>query len=132
MLKNMHVVEDALISKGRELSRRLLQGYLNNCGNGDVGKEVIASNPIRLTYKRLVPKTLQTFFGSVILHRIGYSNRVNSTIYPLDVFLNLKSTSFSYPLQKLLIREVAKGAIDEALQLVDEITGIKKCGGVGF
>jgi hypothetical protein len=125
MLKNMHVVEDELISKGRELSRRLLQGYLSNCGNGDIGKEVLTTKNVRLTHKRLVPRTIQTFFGSVILHRIGYSNRTHSTIYPLDAFLNLPSTSFSYPLQKFLIREVAKGSIDEALQLVYETTGVK-------
>ncbi len=124
MLKSMHVVEDDLISKGRELSRRLLQGYLSNCGNGDIGKEVITSKNVRLTHKRLLPRTIHTFFGSVTLHRIGYSNRVHSTIYPLDAFLNLPSTSFSYPLQKFLIKEVAKGSIDDALQLVYEITGV--------
>lgn len=124
MLKSMHFVEDDLINKGRELSRRLLQGYLSNCGNGDIGKELITSTNVRLTHKRLVPRTIQTFFGAVILHRIGYSNRTHSTIYPLDAFLNLPSTSFSYSLQKFLIREVAKGSIEEALQLVYEITGV--------
>lgn len=129
MLKNMHFVEDELINKGRELSRRLLQGYLSHCGNGNIGKDVISSKNVRLTHKRLVPRTIHTFFGSVILHRIGYSNRTHSTIYPLDAFLNLPSTSFSYPLQKLLIRETAKGSIDDALQLVYEITGVKNRSG---
>ena len=125
MLKNMHSVEEDLICKGRKLSCRLLQGYLNRCGNGDIGKEIITSKNVRLAVKRLRPRTIHTFFGSVILQRIGYSTRGHSSLYPLDAFLNFPSTSFSYPLQKLLNREVAKGSIDDALQLVHGITGIK-------
>lgn len=125
MLKNMHFVEDDLINQGRELSRRLLQGYLRNCGNGDIGKELMTSENVRLTHKRSISRTIHSFFGSVILNRIGYSNRGKEIIYPLDAFLNLPSTSFSYALQKFLVKEVAKGSIDDALQLVYEVTGVK-------
>jgi len=124
MLKSLHLVENGLRNKGRELSRRLLQGYLNNCGDGDVGSKVITSTNLKLTHKRLMPRSIQTFFGTVVLHRVGYSTRGHPSIYPMDAFLELPLSSVSYPLQKFLINEVAKGSIEEALQLVYEITGV--------
>ena len=125
MLKSLHLVENGLRNKGRELSRRLLQGYLNDCGDGDIGPEVITSKHIKLTHKRIRPRQIQTFFGTVVLHRVGYSTRGQPSRYPMDAFLELRLNSFSYPLQKLLINEVAKGSIEEALQLVYEITSVK-------
>ena len=89
MLKSLHMVENGLRNTGREISRHLLQGYLNNCGDGDVGSEVITSTQIRLTHKRLRSRKIQTFFGTVVLHRVGYSKREHPSIYPMDAFLQL-------------------------------------------
>lgn len=125
VLKSLHLVENSLQSKGREISRHLLQGYLNSCGNGDIGSEVITSTNIKLTHKRLMSRKIQTFFGTVVLNRIGYSTRGHPSLYPMDAFLELPSSCFSYPLQKFLTSEVAKGSIDEALQLLKEITSVK-------
>ena len=124
MLKSLHLVENGLRNKGRELSRHLLQGYLNNCGEGDIGSEVITSANLKLTHKRFMSRKIQTFFGTVVLHRVGYSTRGHPSIYPMDAFLKLPSSSFSYPLQKFLISEVAKGSIEEALQLLHEVTNV--------
>jgi len=124
MLKSLHLVENGLLRRGREISRHLLQGYLNNCGDGDIGSEVVTSANIRLTHKRSMSRQIQTFFGTVVLHRIGYSTRGYPSIYPMDAFLELPSSSFSYPLQKFLISEVAKGSIEEALQLLHEVTSV--------
>ena len=125
MLTGIHVVENHLRNNGRELSRHLLQGYLNNCGEGNVGPDVVTSKNVSLTHKRLISRSIHTFFGTVVLSRYGYSKRGHCTIYPLDALLNLPSTSFSYPLQELMCIEVAKGSIDDALQLVYKITGVK-------
>ncbi|MEK8018397.1 MAG: ISKra4 family transposase [Candidatus Parabeggiatoa sp.] len=124
MLKSLHLVENGLRNKGRELSKHLLQGYLNNCGDGDVGSEVITSSQIKLTHKRFMSRKIQTLEGTVVLHRVGYSTRGHPSLYPMDAFLQLPSSSFSYPLQKLLISEVAKGSIEEALQLLHEVTSV--------
>jgi len=124
MLKSLHLVENGRRNKGRELSRHLLQGYLNNCGEGDIGSEVITSANLKLTHKRFMSRKIQTFFGTVVLHRVGYSTRGHPSIYPMDAFLKLPSSSFSYPLQKFLISEVAKGSIEEALQLLHEVTNV--------
>lgn len=124
MLKSLHLIENSLQSKGRELSRHLLQGYLNNCGDGDIGSEVITSANVKLTHKRLMPRKIQTFFGTIVLHRMGYSTRGHPSIYPMDAFLELPSGSFSYPLQKFLISEVAKGSFENALQLLHEVTSV--------
>jgi hypothetical protein len=124
MLKSLHLVENGLRNKGREVSRHLLQGYLNNCGNGDIGSEVITSTNIKLTHKRFMSRKIQTFFGTIVLHRIGNDARGHPSIYPMDAFLELPSGSFSYPLQKFLMSEVAKASIEEALQLLREVTSV--------
>ena len=125
MVKDMHVIEDELLCKGRELSRRLLQGYLTNCGNGKVNNDVINADNIKLTHKRIMKRQIHTLFGTVEITRQGYSFPDYRSLYPLDAALNLPSGSFSYPLQKILIKEIAKGSIEEALDLVQEISGIR-------
>ena len=125
VLKKLHLVENDLRNKWRELSRRLLQGYLNNCGDGNVGADVVSSTNVKLTHRRLMKRTLRTFLGVVVLHRFGYSTRGHPSIYPLDALLNLPLGSFSYPLQKFMVSEVSKGSIDDALQLVYDITGTR-------
>jgi len=113
VLKSLHFIENGLLRRGREISRHLLQGYLNNCGDGDIGSEVITSTNIKLTHKRFMSRKIHTFFGTIVLHRTGYSARGHPSIYPMDAFLMLPSSSFSYPLQKFLISEVAKGSFFE-------------------
>ena len=123
--KAMHLVEDELRDQGREISRLLLEGYLKECGDGNVGSEVIGSGDIRLRHKRMVSRSIQTLFGTVTFRRLGYSARGHAAIFPLDAILNLPDASLSYPLQKFLIREVAKGAFGEALEAVADVSGVK-------
>jgi hypothetical protein len=123
-LKAIDLIEDKLRSQSRELSRRLLQGYLAKCGNGEVRETVISSSKIQLTHRRLLKKSFYTMFGKVELSRFGYSTREHPVVYPLDAVLNLPSSSFSYPLQKFLVKEAAKGSIGEALTLVYEVSGV--------
>ena len=62
VLKKLHLAENDLRYKGRELSRRLLQGYLNNCGDGNVGADVLSSMNVRLTHRLLMKRTIRIFF----------------------------------------------------------------------
>lgn len=122
--KAMHLVEDGLRASGREVSRLLLQGYLGKCGDGDVGQEVVDARNMRLRHKRLMSRSIHTLFGTVVLQRYGYSARGHSAVYPLDAILKLSASSFSFPLQKILVREVAKGSIQEALEAVTDVSGV--------
>jgi len=124
-VKALHLVEDRLRDRGREISRLMLQGYLTECGAGNVGSEVVNSENVRLRHKRMFSRSINTLFGTVVLNRFGYSARGHSLVYPLDAILNLPSSSFSYPLQKLLIKEAAKGSFDEAIEAVSDVAGIK-------
>jgi hypothetical protein len=123
--KAMHLVEDELRDQGREISRLLLEGYLKECGSGDIGLEVIAKGDLRLNHKRMMPRAIETLFGKVDFQRFAYSARGHAALYPLDAILNLPESSLSYPLQKLLVREAAKGAFSEALASVEYVSGVK-------
>jgi hypothetical protein len=89
MLKSLHLVENGLLHSGREHRAHLLQGYLNNCGDGDVGTEVITSTNLKLTHKRFMLRAIHTFFGIVVLNRVGYSTRGHLRQYPMGCDLHL-------------------------------------------
>jgi hypothetical protein len=101
-----------------------MQGYLKECREGDVGDEVISHDKVRLRHKRLVERSIHTLFGTVVLRRLGYSARGRSAVFPLDAILSLPDSSFSYPLQKLLVKEVAKGSFEEAVETVSYVSGV--------
>jgi hypothetical protein len=56
------------------------------------------------THRRLGTRGLKTIFGSVEIHRMGYSCVGSPSIYPLDRALALPARSFSYELQPRLVK----------------------------
>jgi hypothetical protein len=56
---------------------------------------------------------------------MGYSRRGASTIYPLDKVLQLPARSYSYELQKRMVKAAVQGPFDEAAERIQEITGLR-------
>lgn len=117
-------VEAEIKLDSRELTRRILQGHLNSKGSGDFGQAIITKDNIKLTRKRLFPRTLQTLFGAVSITRIGYSIPQHQNIFPFDALLNLPTSSFSYGLQRFIARRAAVTAFSEALNVTTDVTGV--------
>jgi hypothetical protein len=80
---------------------------------------------VRLTHKRAHTRVLVTIFGPVKLTRTAYSARGQHSIHPLDRELQLPARSYSYELSRRLCKGAVLGPFEEALAVIEELTGVK-------
>jgi predicted nucleic acid-binding Zn-ribbon protein len=66
---------------------------------------------------------MTSLFGDVTVQRLGYNQRHQASIFPLDYALNLPKDQYSFGLRKRLVAEAIKGSFDESIQSVKTTTG---------
>lgn len=123
----LHQIESQQQAKGREVQRLLLQAHLRHRGNGDVGPALRLSRPdgqMLYSHRRLGTRSLTTVFGSVELTRLGYSRPGAPSFFPLDQALVLPARSFSYELQRRLVKAAVQNPFWESVQTIAELTGV--------
>src|SRR5262249_42546769 len=123
----LHQIESQQQAKGREVQRLLLQAHLQQRGNGDVGPALHLQQPdsaVLYSHRRLGTRSLTTVFGTVELVRMGYSGPSGSSIFPLDKALALPARSFSYELQRRLVKAAVQNPFLESVQTIAELTGV--------
>ena len=123
----LHLVEQQQDPKGREVQRLLLQAHVQLRGTGDVGPALALVDGESLTllrHRRLQRRTLKTVFGSIDIDRIGYGGRGHPSIHPLDADLQLPERSFSYELQRRLVKAALQGPFREATSRIFDSTGL--------
>lgn len=118
-------LEYNLSKEARELARLLLQGHIDSRSNTNIGASVISAEGVNLNHKRKMQRHLYTVFGKVNIKRVGYSKRGHNSIFPLDASLNLPSGWFSYGMQQMVAREIAKGSFEESLLTIERLTGVR-------
>jgi hypothetical protein len=123
----LHVVEQQQEHRGRQVQRLLLQAHVQQRGAGDAGPALRVGEPgsDRLyTHRRRQRRTLKTIFGPIHIDRIGYSRPGASSIHPLDEAMQLPARSFSYELQKRLVKAAVQGPFREAAERILDSTGL--------
>jgi Uncharacterised protein family (UPF0236) len=125
----LHLIEAEEERRGREVLRLMLQAHIDSRGNGDVGDEltVFPAGSVReiiYRHKRLRSRRLITLFGEVSITRLEYSAPGQKSLYPLDAVLGLPARSYSYEIQRRLVKAVVKGPFDEAIEEVADATGV--------
>ena len=143
--KDVDFAENGIESRGRELCRLLLAEFVALSGVGDVGRALEAtrvrpvvvtdsegrSQPagqlvgptVILSHRRMHEVHPTSVFGEIPVDRLGYGQRGEESIFPLDEQLALPARSYSYLLQKKLVVAVARGPFLEATRSVHEATG---------
>ena len=76
------------------------------------------------SHRRLSTRSLTTVFGTVELVRMGYSRPGALSIFPLDQALALPARSFSYELQRRLVKAAVQNPFLESVQTIAELTGV--------
>ena len=76
------------------------------------------------SHRRLSTRSLTTVFGTVELVRMGYSRPGAPSIFPLDQALALPARSFSYELQRRLVKAAVQNPFLESVQTIAELTGV--------
>src|SRR5450759_2280553 len=123
----LHQIESQQQGKGREVQRLLLQAHLQHRGNGNVGPALClhgSSGDLIYSHRRLGSRSLTTVFGTVELVRMGYSRPGAPSIFPLDQALVLPARSFSYELQRRLVKAAVQNPFLESVQTIAELTGV--------
>jgi hypothetical protein len=123
----LHQIELQQQAKGREVQRLLLQAHLQHRGNGDVGPALQLQQPdgkASYSRRRLSTRSLTTLLGTVELDRMGYSRAGAPSIFPLDKALALPARSFSYELQRRLVKAAVQNPFLESVQTIAELTGV--------
>jgi hypothetical protein len=123
----LHQIERQQEFKGRDLQRLLLQAHVQQRGNGDVGRALRVteqSTTFLYTHRRLQRRTLKTIFGSIHIDRIGYGRAGVGSIHPLDETMQLPGRSFSYELQKRMVKAAVQGPFRESAERMQDLTGM--------
>jgi len=123
----LHQIESQQQAKGCEVQRLLLQAHLQHRGHGDVGAALCLPQPagdLLYSHRRLGARSLTTVFGTVELLRMGYSRPGSPSIFPLDQALVLPARSFSYELQRRLVKAAVQNPFLESVQTIADLTGI--------
>ena len=109
------------------MQRLLLQSHLQNRGNGDVGPALYLPDDVPYSHRRLGTRSLTTVFGTVEIVRMGYSRPGASSIFPLDQALVLPARSFSYELQRRLVKAAVQNPFLESVQTIADLTTTNTC-----
>lgn len=123
----LHEIESQQQTKGREVQRLLLQAHLERRGDGDVGPALRVpqqAGTVLYTHRRLRTRSLKTIFGAVEINRMGYSRDGAPSIYPLDQTLALPARSFSYELQRRLVKAAVQNPFHESVEAIADLTGV--------
>src|SRR6202161_2386610 len=123
----LHQIESQQQAKGREVQRLLLQAHLQHRGDGDIGRALQleqADGAVLYSPRRLSARSLTTVFGTVELVRMGYSRPSAPSIFPLDKALALPARSFSYELQRRLVKAAVQNPFLESVQTIADLTGV--------
>jgi hypothetical protein len=117
-------IEQLLDTEGRELLRRLFQGYLDYRADTEPDWESLEGNDhiIRTHRRQGTQRHLDTLFGEVVVSRRSYSARGVESRFALDAQLNLPPDKYSDGLRQRLAQDVAVMSFDDALDRLDQTT----------
>ena len=123
----LHQIECQQQTKGREVQRLLLQAHLQQRGRWRFGSRAVPSTARRRV--GLLPSPVghplsHHRLGTVELVRMGYSRPGAPSIFPLDRALTLPARSFSYELQRRLVKAAVQNPFLESVQTMADLTGV--------
>ena len=125
----LHTIEVEQERRGGEVLRLMLQAHIDSRGDGCVGQAIAvrpqgSSGEIVYRHKRLRSRRLVTVLGAVSITRMEYSSPGQNSLYPLDAVLGLPARSYSYAIQRRLVKAAVKGPFDEAIEEIAEAIGV--------
>jgi hypothetical protein len=123
MKKSISEVEREQERRAREAQRLLLQAHVQARGTGDAGPAIMTETETR-THRRLHDRHITTIFGEIRVERTAYSAEGRSSIHPLDEELEVSHRAPTYEVQRRVVKKSLQGPFDEALEHVEESTGI--------
>ena len=117
-------VEQYINIQGLELLRRLLQGYLDFTAKDEPKRLVQTTDGQALNHvKNETSRNMTSLFGEVKVSRKSYSQRHQTSQFPLDAQLNLPDDQYSDGIRQRNALEAIRGSFDNAIESIDKTTG---------
>lgn len=120
-----HAVEEFIAGDGRDVLRQALQDHLDARAAAEsrlaevVGADAVARRRAEAGHTRLLATTL----GRVEIDRIAYRAPGVCNLYPADARLALPAGWYSFPLQRQVVHDSVTGALREAHDGLERVTG---------
>ena len=115
------VLEELLSTEGRDILRQLLQDHLDLRGSHERSQphlSVVGDDGIERPHRREATRKLRTLLGDVTVPRIGYSQRGETSRFPMDAALNLPSDPFSLGVRHVVALGAALNSFEAAVATV--------------
>jgi hypothetical protein len=118
-------IEQLINTEGCEILRCLLQGFLDLSAHDEQQLPfVISSSGNKLNHVREKnTRKMTSLFGDVAAKRKGYTQRKQSSLYPLDEQLNIPKDQYSQGIKHRVVYEVIKSSYDECVDALKRTTG---------
>lgn len=118
-------IEQHINKEGNELLRRLLQGWLDMKAANETHKSSVrtASGDELNHVRTQTSRKLTSLFGDVTVTRKRYSQRHQSSRFPVDADLNLADDQYSDGIRYRMAKEAIRGSFDNAIESIRETTG---------
>jgi hypothetical protein len=116
------VLEEELVTRGREVLRQLYQAHLDELSRVERRDAVRTPIPDGTTV-RARSRQIEPTFGRVRLSRLGYKVRGQKVRYPLDERLNLPKEIYTHPLRRRVAEQARAVAWDGVVEHIDDTTG---------
>lgn len=116
-------MERQLEERGRELTRKLYQAWLDQQAAAEAEDPVVDAQGHERTEKRPHERDLETTFGTVRVGRTGYGTPGQPSLHPLDAQLNLPDEKYSLEVRRRVAEEVTKSAFEEVADTLARHTG---------
>lgn len=122
---SLHETETFIWNALLSLGKLLLQFYIESQGTGDVGPTLEHEGRTLRRLDRPYPRRHVSVFGEIEIPRTVYGTRENQKheVIPLDAWLNLPDSDFSYLLQDWAQAFCIQGSYQEAVQTLERILG---------
>lgn len=120
-------VERAAFAELLEIGQKLLQAFVNEAGDGDVGPSTTtAAGQTVQRLKEPRPRRYLSIFGELDICRWVYAQREGQKIerVPLDERLGLPAGEFSYVLEDWQQRICVKESFDESVESLRDLLGV--------
>jgi hypothetical protein len=118
-------IERLLSTDGREILRQMFQDHLDLRGvHEQAGPQlsVIGDDGVERPHHRDATREVRTLVGDVTVPRIGYSQRGETSRFPMDAALNLPNDPFSLGVRYVIALAAASTSFEAAVASVEATT----------
>ena len=118
-------LERLLSTDGREILRLMFQDHLDLRGAHEQAAphvSVVGDDGVPRSHHRDATRQLRTLVGDVIVPRIGYGERGQTSRFPMDAALNLPNDPFSLGVRYVVALAAASNSFEATVQSVEATT----------